>query len=145
MKQATLSYNQMHPIILTSSSHVISLLIKSAHVSLGHAGRQRVLSYFRESFWILKANSSVRKVLSECVTCRKLYATAEVQLMAILPKERLTPNESPFLHVGTDLFWSVFNKNKYKKNVEVGPNDVESFSLTSQYALYTLKLPIVLT
>ena len=78
MKQATLPYNQRHPIILPSSSHVTSLLIKSARISLGHGGRQHVLSYLRERFWILKANSSVRKVLSECVTCRKLCAPTEV-------------------------------------------------------------------
>ena len=75
MKHATLPYNQRHLIILPSYSHVTSLLIKSAHVSLGHAGRQHVLSYLRESFWILKANSSVRKVLFECVTFRKLLCS----------------------------------------------------------------------
>ena len=115
MKQATLPNNQRHPKILLFCSHVTSLLIKSAHISLGHAGRQHVLSYLRESFWILKANSSVCKVLSECVTCRKLYAPTEVQLMAELPKERLTPNEPPFLHVGTDLFGPFSTKTNRSK------------------------------
>ena len=120
IKQATLPYNQKHPIILSSYSHVTSLLIKSAHVSLGHVGRQHVLSYLRESFWILKANSSVRKVLSECVTCRKLYAPAEVQLMAELPKERLTPNEPSFSHVGTDLFGPFLTKTNRSRTKRYG-------------------------
>ena len=50
--------------------------------------------------------------------------------MAELPKERFTPNEPPFLHVGTDLFGPFFIKTK------VGPNDMVSFSLALQYALY---------
>ena len=57
MKLSALSYNQKHPLILLHFSPVTKLIIKAAHESVGHAGRQHVLAYLREKLhvWILQA------------------------------------------------------------------------------------------
>ena len=54
------------------------------------------------------------------MTCRKLYAPAKAQLMAELPKERLTPNEPPFLHVETDLFGLFLTKTSRSRTKRYG-------------------------
>ena len=46
----------------------------------------------------------VRRILSKCITCRRLNAQPVSQQMADLPSERLTPDEPPFTRVGEDYF-----------------------------------------
>ena len=50
----------------------------------------------------------MRQVLSECFLCRKLGAARGEQLMANLPKERLTPENPPFTSVGVDYFGPLY-------------------------------------
>jgi len=47
MKHSSFPYSLKHPIILPNNNTVINLLIKNAHVHLGHAGRDHVLSSLR--------------------------------------------------------------------------------------------------
>jgi len=49
-----------------------------------------MLSATREKFWIVKGNSSVRHYLKECRQCRRYKQQACKQLMAPLPKCRVT-------------------------------------------------------
>ncbi|KAK3741909.1 hypothetical protein QZH41_006254, partial [Actinostola sp. cb2023] len=70
----------------------------------GHAGVERILSETRQRFWIVKGRATVRRVLSKCITCKKLKAQPVSQYMGDLPKDRVTPNEAPFKHVGVDYF-----------------------------------------
>ena len=50
----------------------------------------------------------MRRVLSECFLCRKVGAARGEQLMANLPKERLTPENPPFTSVGVDYFGPLY-------------------------------------
>ena len=47
---------------------------------------------------------AVRKVLNNCVVCRKCSARSEQQYMSNLPADRLQRHKPPFSHVGTDYF-----------------------------------------
>ena len=51
-----------------------------------HAGREHVLSFIRQHFWIIQARSLVRHVLRRCIDCRKRNEVPMAQLMADLPK-----------------------------------------------------------
>ena len=46
----------------------------------------------------------VRKLLANCFSCRRRQAPVCSQKMADLPKERVTPGQPPFSHVGIDYF-----------------------------------------
>ena len=104
LRNSTLPYDTKHPIILPSDSPASVLIVQSLHISAGHMGRNHVLSRLRERFWILKANSTVRKVLSKCVSCRRRQGRTSVQKMADLPPDRATPNEPPFTFVAINYF-----------------------------------------
>ena len=97
-----------HPIILPSKGRVTELLIRKVHEDIGHGGRQQILSELRKSYWIIKGNSAVRRVIGECFHCRRLYGQAKKQKMADLPPERVNPIESPFSSTGIDLFGPFF-------------------------------------
>ena len=57
-----------YPIILPYKHHVTDLIIKQCHENLGHMGQESVLSSLRETVWIVKERSAVRRVLGRCMT-----------------------------------------------------------------------------
>ncbi len=95
---------QKHPAILPKNHHVSKLLLQHIHLEVGHSGRNFMLSQLRQRYWIPCANSLSRKVIRECITCRRTNSSAGEQKMGDLPIDRLTPDLPPFTHVGVDYF-----------------------------------------
>lgn len=101
---SSLEYGIQHPIILPSSSPIVALLAKSIHVLVGHLGRESTLATLRNKYWIVKGNSLVRKMIKNCLTCRKFQAKPMQQQMSELPNVRINGDEPAFTHVGLDYF-----------------------------------------
>lgn len=94
----------LHPVILPKECHIAKLILRDIHERVGHGGRGHMLSRLRQKYWILHANTAARKVISECMFCRRQRAKTGEQKMADLPKCRVTPDHPPFTFVGTDFF-----------------------------------------
>ena len=67
-------------------------------------GQESVLSSLRETFWIIKGRSAVRRVLTRCVDCQRRKACPGEQFKASLHRDRLTPDKRPFSFVGIYYF-----------------------------------------
>ena len=80
------------------------------HFASGHSGREYVLPLLRSKFWVIRANSVVRKLLANCFSCRRRPAPVCSQKMADLPKERVTRGQPLFSHVGIDFFGPFMEK-----------------------------------
>ena len=93
-----------YPMILPKRSHIVDLIVRHVHESHGHVGREHVLSLIHERYWILRGRAAVRRIMSQCVTCRRITARREVQKMANLPANRVTAGKPPFSYVGVDFF-----------------------------------------
>lgn len=93
-----------HPIILSIDLHISTLLLRHIHKQLGHGGRNHMLSRLRKKYWIIKANSAARKIISDCVVCKRQRGKVGEQKMADLPLERIQPDKPPFTDVGVDYF-----------------------------------------
>ena len=89
-----------HQIILPYKSRVTDLIIEECHLNMGHMGRESVLRALRERFWAIKGRSAVRRVVRRCLDCQRRKSQPGEQLMADLPKERITPDKPPFTAVG---------------------------------------------
>ena len=92
------------PIILPGRSHVATLVISHIHKTTGHTGREYVLSASREKYWITGGRQAVRRVIGNCVTCKRRDAPTCTQRMADLPADRVTPGDPAFSYVGVDYF-----------------------------------------
>ena len=90
--------------ILPKNNYVSKLIVQYYHRISGHAGREHVLSLLRERFWIVGARIMVKRILINCVDCRKRHGPPGEQKMADLPEDRVIPNKPPFTFVGVDCF-----------------------------------------
>ncbi|XP_014663229.1 PREDICTED: uncharacterized protein LOC106805948 [Priapulus caudatus] len=104
LTRSELCHVSKHQLILPYTHQISRLIIEDCHIRTGHAGVERVLAETRRRYWILKGRKLVKSVLSHCIACKKSRGKTEVQLMADLPKARVTPHEPPFTWVGVDYF-----------------------------------------
>ena len=103
-QKSSQAFEVQHPIILPQASDAAILLVRYCHKNVGHLGLQTVLSVLRQKYWIVKANSLVRKVLRECLTCRKLHGRPCHTLMSDLPRDRVADQNPAFASTGIDYF-----------------------------------------
>ena len=101
--QNTSEDTEKHPIILPEH-HVTELIIRELHERNGHIGSNQTLSTLRRKFYILRGYKQVKRVLQNCVKCRKHHGRPMQQLMGELPKERVAATKPPFTFVGVDYF-----------------------------------------
>lgn len=73
-----------HPAILPTNHHATLLLIRYVHENIGHSGRNYTHSRLRQKYWIPSRNAAIRKVISKCVTCKRLSGLKGERFMADL-------------------------------------------------------------
>ena len=108
LKNAPIPYEARHPLILPYKHEVSNLIVMHYHEQTGHAGQDYVLSHVRENVWIVKGRTAVRRVLAGCFNCRRRNKASGEQIMADLPRDRITPDEPPFTNVEVDFFGPLF-------------------------------------
>ena len=109
-----------HPVIIPRGHHVGRLLMREAHITVGHQGRDHTLWRLRERFWVIGASADVRKLVKSCVVCRKVNARPQTQMMADLPKSRITSGGPAFEKVGLDVFGPIVVKSGRKEKNRYG-------------------------
>ncbi|XP_074657148.1 uncharacterized protein LOC141910313 [Tubulanus polymorphus] len=103
LNDSLLPHEGKHPIILPRSEPLVNKLIRRTHCMEGHVGRIHTISKLREQYWIIGLTNVVRKLLKDCVTCRKYQARLETQKMGVLPKDRTSATHA-FENSGIDYF-----------------------------------------
>ena len=100
LRQSNEEYAEKHPAILPKKHHLSRLIIHHFHEKVRNGG-----------CWIIGASRTVSKMLSNCVTCRKLRGKFLTQHIADLPPDR-TETPPPFTNVGFDVFgpWTIYAK-----------------------------------
>ncbi|KAL7852287.1 hypothetical protein SRHO_G00180720 [Serrasalmus rhombeus] len=104
LRRAAIPEEAKYPAILPKDHRISELIVQEVHKETCHGGRNHVLSQLRQKYWIPNATALIRKVLSKCVTCRRLQGGTGQQLMADLPTNRVLPDEPPFTKTGVDYF-----------------------------------------
>lgn len=95
--------DQVNPILVSPIDRLCELLIRKSHLSCQHLGLQATINHLRRSgIWVPRIRQVVKRVLSECILCRKFNAFSySYPKMTNLPVHR-TGFVVPFRHVGVD-------------------------------------------
>ena len=109
LNQADLSNEERHPIILPSSYHISALIVRHFHDQVKHQGRVFTHGLIRRSgYWIIGGKRLINSIIDKCLKCKKLRGQCQIQKMADLPADRVSP-APPFSYVGLDVFgpWQI--------------------------------------
>ncbi|XP_057711992.1 uncharacterized protein LOC130929085 [Corythoichthys intestinalis] len=101
LQHSDFSFREQHPWILPTNHRYSELLVKSCHERVMHSGVRDTLVQLRENFWVLRGRQLVKRVVSQCYICRKLKVKPAQQIMAPLPRDRVTESP-PFEVTGVD-------------------------------------------
>jgi len=99
---APVEYETRHPIVLPADSHLTRLVVNHYHAAVGHAGVRHTFCALAQRYWVETPSSVIRRVIDDCITCRRQGAKPCNQIMAELPPCRLQVGTSPFFHTGCD-------------------------------------------
>ena len=103
------------PILLHKNSELTKLIILDLHIRLKHAGCYSLLAELRKEFWVPHYFSVVKKILKDCVTCKR-YNGRPVKLNQSPYRDfRLHPSETPFGYVYIDYFGPYTVKQEHRK------------------------------
>ncbi|XP_076382077.1 uncharacterized protein LOC117218271 [Megalopta genalis] len=67
LKHANIPYSQQHPIILSRSHHITTLILRNEHVRNMHAGVRATLYSARQRYWPLDGRNQARRVIRQCI------------------------------------------------------------------------------
>ncbi|XP_070541092.1 uncharacterized protein [Ptychodera flava] len=104
LQRASVSPESKHPIVLPKDSPVSTIILQETHKDVGHLGRNSMLAKQREKYWILRAPTAIRNLVTVCAICRKYRVKVCEQKMSDLPRDHITPEEPPFTRTGVDYF-----------------------------------------
>lgn len=122
LRLASLPTNE-NPVIVPKKCFLAVLLVRHYHTLVAHQGRHITEGAVRSAgFWIIGCKRLVSSIIAKCVRCKKLRGNTEVQKMADLPTDRLTPNP-PFSFVGVDTFGPgrFLHVGEVRQIINVGP------------------------
>ena len=131
---------QRHLVLLPSSNYFTKLLIFYTHGKVCHAGVESTLTELRLKYWIIKGRQTVQKVVSPCVTCKKVQGKVlRPPPTPALPEYRVCA-EFPFQVTGFDFAGPLFVKDIYSENSDVNKCFVLIFTFSTSRFTY-LELP----
>ena len=96
--------------VKTRSHPISKLIIKDCHEKGAHIGREDTLALMRRKICIPSSRGLIRKVLFDCLYCKRERIKPQKTLMSELPKERLEAYGKPFYKTGIDFFGPIIVK-----------------------------------
>lgn len=135
LKNSNLSDSAKHPMIIPSNHNFTISVINHFHFLYFHAGAETTLSLIRSKFWIVSARNVIRKIIFNCIICKRLNAKASQQQMANLPAARVTVSRV-FSKTGLDFCGPFEVKNFVSRSKQVKKVFVCVFVCFSTKALH---------
>ena len=74
LAKASVAFDTQHPAILPSADHLTYLIINHYYRLVGHSGVSHTFCAVRERYWVEKGSVAIRKVVDECMSCRRWRA-----------------------------------------------------------------------
>ena len=110
LSNAEVPYTTRHPVLLPRDYHLTQLLVLKAHTRVLHNGVRETLTEVRVKYWVLKGRSVVKRILRNCITCKKFEERPfSAPIPPTLPdfRARMDP---PFTSTGVDFAGPLYVK-----------------------------------
>ena len=96
--------NAKHQVILAKDHPLSLLVIQNIHKENFHVGREHTLALLRQHYWIPACRGLIRRILHNCLRCKRDRVLPKPTFMGDLPKERLSIGKTPFNNTGVHYF-----------------------------------------
>ena len=107
---ADVPFQEKYPVLLPKNHHLATLVVRAAHERVFHNGVKDTLTEVRSRFWILKGRALVKKIVHQCVVCRKSEGNPYLgPSPPPLPEFRLK-EDPPFTYTGVDFAGPLYVK-----------------------------------
>lgn len=110
LSNSDLQYSARFPIIFDTAHYLPTLIVWSCHRRVMHRRVKETLTEFRSKFWLVRGRNFVRKLIFNCVTCKRQDGRPHKSINSpALPEFRVwqTP---PFTHVGLNYVGPLYVK-----------------------------------
>ena len=94
--RAPVSYDVRHPYLLPKKSHISWLIVQDCHAHSLHGGHLRTAAEVRKKYWIVGDTDLSKRVVHECIICRRHRGKPIQQKMSDLPDFRVSHCSPPF-------------------------------------------------
>lgn len=99
---SVLNFDAKFSILLPKNTFLTDMIIMYFHNKYFHCGVNATLNMLRQRFWIPQGRQNVRRIVSKCVTCRKICGKSYgVPVLPPLPSSRITLT-CPYYVTGVD-------------------------------------------
>ena len=115
IRHANIPKESKHLIILFKDHPLIQLITRNVHEDNLHVGREHTLAIIRQQYWIPNCRGMIRRILGNCVKCKKERAMPESPFTGDLPKKRVKIAEKPFSNTGVGYFGPYLVKKEIEK------------------------------
>ena len=90
------------PLLLSKDSHLVPLIIMDLHKKMAHAGCYALLAELRKRFWIPHFFSIVKRILRQCITCRRFKERTIKLNQGHYRDFRINPPSVPYRYIFLD-------------------------------------------
>ena len=101
---------EKNPYIIPSSHHIATCMVNDAH-GVAHVGvGWTACELLSLGIHLFRGRPLIKRLISKCITCRRLFAKPCKQIMAALPPPRVDVGGGPFKKIGCDVFGPFYVK-----------------------------------
>ena len=94
--------NFSFPVLLPKQSLLTKLIIEEAHSKFSHCGVYQLLAHLRKKFWIVHFFSVVKKIIKDCVVCKRMNGKTVKINQNAYRDFRMNPPSIPYRYIFID-------------------------------------------
>ena len=112
LEYTDLPHDTKFPILIPKDNYLTTLIVQYMHKVVMHGGVRETLTQIRQTYWIPQGRQLVKRIISKCVTCRKIQGPPfRSEPTPPLPRSRVQQSQA-FQFTGIDYAGPLYVRNQ---------------------------------